>query len=145
MKEWTGQAHSLLTDCHFFNLRRAMLTVTALYDRHMKDTNITAQQFSILRHIHNGGPLSVTELSDRIGVERTTMSRNIVLLERRGYMSEQPSCGRQRQMVLTADGERIYEQALFGWKNAQKELEERLGPGRMELLEELLNELLAAE
>ena len=143
MKEKTSHAdRSLMRDCHCFNLRRAALAVTALYDRHVEAAGVTIQQFCVLRHVRDWGPVSVTELSERIGLDRTTLSRNLALLERRGLLAVQPSPGRQRPMVLTADGKKTLKRALLCWQEAQKEIEDRLGAGQMERLEELLNGLL---
>lgn len=143
MKEKTSQAdRPLMRDCHCFNLRRAALAVTALYDRHVEAAGVTIQQFCVLRHVRDWGPVSVTELSERIGLDRTTLSRNLALLERRGLLAVQPSPGRQRPMILTADGKKTLKRALLCWQKAQKEIEDRLGAGQMERLEELLNGLL---
>lgn len=143
MKEKTSQAdRPLMRDCHCFNLRRAALAVTALYDRHVEAAGVTIQQFCVLRHVRDWGPVSVTELSERIGLDRTTLSRNLALLERRGLLAVQSSPGRQRPMVLTADGKKTLKRALLCWQKAQKEIEDRLGAGQMERLEELLNGLL---
>lgn len=143
MKEKAGHAdRSLMRDCHCFNLRRAALAVTALYDRHVEAAGVTIQQFCVLRHVRDWGPVSVTELSERIGLDRTTLSRNLALLERRGLLTAQPSPGRQRLMVLTDDGKKTLRRALLCWRTAQKEIEDRLGTGQVERLEELLNGLL---
>lgn len=143
MKEKASHAdRPLMRDCHCFNLRRAALAVTALYDRHVEAAGVTIQQFCVLRHVRDWGPVSVTELSERIGLDRTTLSRNLALLERRGLLTAQPSPGRQRLMVLTGDGKKTLRRALLCWRTAQKEIEDRLGAGRVERLEELLNGLL---
>ena len=146
MKDTTRQTdRPLLKDCHCFNLRRATLAITALYDRHMENAGVTVQQFCALRHIRDAGSLSVTELSKRIGLDRTTLSRNLTLLERRGLLATQPSHGRQRRTALTLEGEKILDLALSHWRTAQQEVEARLGAERMETLEELLNLLLTAK
>ena len=131
-----------LRDCHCFNLRRATLAVTALYDRHMEEADVTIQQFCVLRHVRDWAPLSVTELSNRMGLDRTTLSRNLALLEHRGLLTAHPSPGRKRLMVLTSDGKKTLERALLYWQAAQKEIERRLGAEQMKQLEELLNGLL---
>lgn len=135
----------LLRDCHFFNLRRATLVVTAFYDRHMEAAGVTVQQFSVLRHIQALGPLSVTALSDAMGLERTTLSRNLALLDQRGLVAAQPSPGRRKLMALTPAGEETLGRALVCWQRAQESLESRLGRERMGQLEELLALLLAED
>ena len=52
-----------LRQCHCFNLRQVTLAVTALYDKYLQEAGITAQQYSILWHSKELGPLSITELA----------------------------------------------------------------------------------
>ena len=131
MKEKTSQAdRPLMRDCHCFNLRRAALAVTALYDRHVEAAGVTIQQFCVLRHVRDWGPVSVTELSERIGLDRTTLSRNLALLERRGLLAVQPSPGRQRPMVLTADGKRRSNAPCFAGRRRRRKSRTASGRGR---------------
>ena len=115
----------LTRDCHCFNLRRATLAVIALYDRHMEGSGVTIQQFSILRHVSGNGALSVTELSELMGLDRTTLSRNLTLLERRGLLTTRPSSGRRRLTTLTDKGVEALERAFVRWRSAQEEMEKR--------------------
>ena len=130
--------------CHCFNLRRATLVLTAFYDQHLKSADVTSQQFAVLRHIKHLGPVSITELSEWMGLDRTTLSRNLTLLERRGLLTTQPSHGRQKLMMLTSKGKKAFVSAMTRWEQAQKELEERLGMEQVEQLEKILEELLNA-
>ncbi|MBR5757626.1 MAG: MarR family transcriptional regulator, partial [Thermoguttaceae bacterium] len=98
--------------------------------------------FSILRHVSGNGALSVTELSELMGLDRTTLSRNLTLLERRGLLTTQPSSGRRRLTTLTDKGIEALERAFVRWRSAQEEMEKRLGKERMERLEDPLNALL---
>ena len=139
-----ASGHSPLRDCQCFNLRRATLAVTAFYDQHLKGANVTSQQFAVMRHIKLQGPLSVTELSERMGLDRTTLSRNLTLLERRGLLTTEPSRGRQRLMTLTSNGEETFAFAMTRWEHAQKELEDCLGVEQVEQLEKLLEKILNA-
>lgn len=132
----------LLRDCHCFNLRRVTLETIALYDRHLAPVGISIQQFSVLRHIDTLGPLSVTDLAERMGLDRTTLSRNLKLMERRGLLQEEPSLGRQRLLKLTPAGARTLAQARPHWQAAQEALESRLEPGQMDELERILARLL---
>lgn len=132
----------MLRDCHCFNLRRVALAVTALYDKHLADADVTVQQFSILRHIHRGDPVSITALSKLMGLDRTTLSRNLALLSRSGLVSSRAH-GRQKQLFLTPDGEAALDRAAVHWQAAQNEVENRLGSKeKMAQLEDLLAVLL---
>ena len=124
--------------CHAFNLRQASLAVTALYDKHMQISGLTIQQFSLLWHIKELSPISVTHLAEAMNLNRTTLSRNLALLKRKGFWEEEPSSGRQRQIRLTSDGLNVFMNAQGAWQAAQDELEERLGRENVTQLESLL-------
>lgn len=47
-----------LRQCHCFNLRQVTLAVTALYDKYLQEAGITAQQYSILWHSKELGPIN---------------------------------------------------------------------------------------
>lgn len=127
-----------LRPCHAFNLRQANLAVTALYDKYLHEVGVTVQQYSVLWHIKELGPLSITSLSLEMNLDRTTLSRNITLLERRGFVENVPSTGRKHVVQLTDQGEKLFLQAQTAWQAAQHELEQRLGKDGMAQLENLL-------
>lgn len=128
----------ILRECHAFNLRQANLAVTALYDAHLKKAGITIQQYSVLRHIKELGPISITELSEIMKLDRTTLSRNITLLGRRDLLDDVPSSGRKRLLCLTRQGLTVFSEAHRYWQDAQEELEQRLGKTQVQDLEALL-------
>ncbi|XOQ49763.1 MAG: Transcriptional regulator [Acidaminococcus timonensis] len=131
-----------IRECHAFNLRQANLAVTALYDRHMKKAGITIQQYSILRHVRDFGPVSITDLSEVMHLDRTTVSRNLSLLERRHFVENAPSPGRKKLIRLTTEGMDAYSEASSYWQEAQDELESRIGKTKMMQLEQLLLQLI---
>ena len=123
-----------LRQCHCFNLRQVTLAVTALYDKYLQEAGITAQQYSILWHI--------TELASAMNLDRTTLSRNITLLTKRGLLETLPSTGRRRLVQLTGQGQAVFAQAYESWQQAQQQLESRLGKKQMSQLEDLLAQLM---
>ena len=131
-----------LRQCHCFNLRQVTLAVTALYDKYLQEAGITVQQYSILWHSKELGPLSITELALTMNLDRTTLSRNITLLTKRGLMETLPSTGRRRLVQLTAQGQAVFAQAYGYWQQAQQQLESRLGKKKMSQLEDLLAQLM---
>ncbi|MBM6702624.1 MULTISPECIES: MarR family winged helix-turn-helix transcriptional regulator [Megasphaera] len=131
-----------LRQCHCFNLRQVTLAVTALYDKYLQEAGITAQQYSILWHSKELGPLSITELASAMNLDRTTLSRNITLLTKRGLLETLPSTGRRRLVQLTGQGQAVFAQAYESWQQAQQQLESRLGKKQMSQLEDLLAQLM---
>ena len=77
-----------------------------------------------------------------MNLDRTTLSRNITLLMKRGLLETLPSTGRRRLVQLTGQGQAVFVQAYESWQQAQQQLESRLGKKQMSQLEDLLAQLM---
>jgi DNA-binding MarR family transcriptional regulator len=114
--------------CACFNLRRAARLVTQRFDRAFRDAGITANQFSILMATYNQEGILLTQLARTLGTERTTLSRNVSLLERLGMVSiAMGGDRRERRITMTKQGITLLEKALPLWQKAQNEVVEALG------------------
>lgn len=131
-----------VAECHCLNLRRLTLQTIEQYDQYVRPAGITIQQFSLMRHLHFLSPISVTELAEAMGLDRTTLSRNLKVLEKKGLVCDDLPIGRQRQLMLSQEGRRVFAQAEALWQKAQHSFEDRLGPERMAQLNEILQLLL---
>src|SRR6266566_4956727 len=89
--------------CACSALRRASRAVTQHYERHFRGS----------------GPLSISELSDQLGLDRTTLSRNLRLIEDKGWIAALGQGDQRiRKMALTPKGVRKASVALAFWKRA---------------------------
>ena len=70
--------------------------------------DLTLEQFQTLKAVSASDQLSNRALSARLGVDLSTMSRNVTLLERNGYLLRSRSAedGRIVQVRLTPKGKR---------------------------------------
>ena len=128
--------------CACFNLRRAARLVTQRFDRAFRDAGITANQFSILMASYNQEGILLTKLAKTLGMERTTLSRNLSLLERRKIVSIATGGDkRERRIAITKKGIRLLERTLPLWQKAQNEVVESVGQGEWEGLLTGLNKV----
>ena len=105
--------------CACSALRHASRTVTQHYERHFRGSGLRVTQFTILATLAQTGPLSISELSVKLGLERTTLSRNLRLLENKGWVSAiNHGDQRVRRMTLTTKGRKKAVAALPVWKRA---------------------------
>ncbi len=82
-----------------------------------------APQFALMMTLEQQGPCSQADLGRRYALDKTTVSRNLKLLERNGWIaSSAVSDGRKRQFKLTASGQARLAAAKPEWKKAQNEL-----------------------
>jgi DNA-binding MarR family transcriptional regulator len=131
------------TECTGATLRRAAREVSTVFDRALAPTAIRSTQFSLLVAVHLAGEMSLSALASRLGLDRTTLTRNFKPLLRDGLLRQVKDPDRRfRRLTLTAAGERMVQRALPLWEQAQRSVIERLGQARWA---NLIRELKAME
>jgi DNA-binding MarR family transcriptional regulator len=121
--------------CACFNLRKAARAVTQLYDDALRSTGLRTTQFSLLTVVLGFGKVTITQLAEEAVMDRTTLSRNLELLERERLVVIRPGAdARVREVELTRAGHDKLNAAFPLWEQAQAELIKKLGADRMERL-----------
>jgi len=111
-------------DCICSALRRTTRAVTQHYEAAFRGSGIRGTQFTILAMLIQTEPMPISHLANHLGVERTTLSRNLRPLERRKLVSL--SGDRARLVNITPDGEKLALKTLPRWRHAQKTVGEIL-------------------
>jgi DNA-binding MarR family transcriptional regulator len=135
-------------NCVCFNLRKAARAVTQVYDDILRPTGLRATQHSLLYVIQLSGTVSVSTLAERAVMDRTTLARNLDLLEREGLVRIQAGAedARVREVSLTPAAKKKLAAALPYWEKAQAQVTGKLGTGRSgQLLSDLVATVAAAE
>lgn len=110
-------------NCLCFNLRRAARSATRGLDAALKPAGVTATQFSVLAVLARTGGLSMSGLAARLGADRTTLTRNLALMERNGLIAFAASDDlRERRARVTARGRTALKRATAPWRRFQKRL-----------------------
>ena len=126
--------------CICFNLRRASRAVSQAYDGFLQSSGLRTTQYSLLGYLVAYGPTSVTHLASGLGMDRTTLTRNLQPLERAGLIAVGTGDNRRtRRIVATDAGQAAYAQAKPLWQAAQNHFLERLTPERWRELRQLLD------
>src|SRR6516165_12335358 len=76
-------------DCNCFAVRSAARHVSQFYDQLLVPVGLRTTQFSILAKLKRHGPLTINALADQMAMDRTTLGRNILPLERDGLIEIQ--------------------------------------------------------
>jgi DNA-binding MarR family transcriptional regulator len=114
--------------CACANLRRAARLVSQLYEEAIRPTGVTGPQFTLLQALKIGRGISQKQLGEILGIDSTTLTRTLALLEKRGWLSAEPAEDRRAlRLGLTKAGEREYERVLPYWQSAQKKFKHALG------------------
>lgn len=115
-------------ECAALRTRMAARRVTRAFDEALRPTGLKVTQFSLLVAIRLGAPSSISELADRLALERTTLTRNLQLLEKDGLIALGPEGPRRaRSMRLTTKGEEVLAQGAPLWRQAQDTLVRKMG------------------
>jgi len=94
---------------------------------------MTANQFSVLMAAYDQEGILLTKLAKTLGMERTTLSRNVSLLERMGMVSTTMGDDRrERKIAITVKGIALLEEMLPLWQKAQNEVVEAIGQKKWE-------------
>jgi DNA-binding MarR family transcriptional regulator len=118
-------------NCVCFNLRRATRMVTQFYDSEMRRHGIRPTQGSILTSLQARDSWNMAELSDWLGMERTTLVRNLRPLQRDGLVQAVGGGrGNRVQLALTPKGRKQIEKLGPVWKSAQSAAVKTLGEKR---------------
>ncbi len=121
-------------DCACANLRRAARLVTQLYS-HEIGPDVEPTQFSLLTALDRHPGAGQALLGRALGLDKTTMSRNLRLMQRNGWIElASTDDGRERCYRLTPRGEKIFSSAKPGWMRAQAKLRAALRTGEWEAL-----------
>jgi DNA-binding MarR family transcriptional regulator len=122
---------SAMQNCVCFSLRRATRAVTQFYDAELRRHGIRPTQTPILTALAAKPGWSMDELSDFLGLERTTLVRNLRPLQREGWVNAAGG-GRGSRVVLsiTARGRKELEKFTPAWRSAQRSLVKTLGESR---------------
>jgi len=132
-KSLRGKEYAAVCAC--FNLRRASRAVTALYNERLASSGIRTTQLPILVALDQGGPMPLTRLARLLEMDRTTLTRNWLPLERQGLTAESPGEDRRsRVLTITETGRRALAKALPLWEEAQAQFIQAMGEGDFHVL-----------
>lgn len=132
-----------MTACYCAQLRAVGRRVSSLYDDALTPLGINIAQFSLLRKIQRCQPVSLTELARLAELDRSTVGRNVRVLERMGLVTTARGEDDQREAVITlaVRGIEMLDVATPLWDACQRAIERRLGPDKVAALQEILQSI----
>ena len=118
-------------NCVCFNLRWVTRAVTQFFDAEMRRHGIRPTQGSILASLNAKESWNMAELSDWLGMDRTTLVRNLGPLQRDGFVqADGGGRGNRVELAITAKGRKQIEKLAPAWKSAQSAVVKTLGEKR---------------
>lgn len=137
-----AEVSQIPTTCMGMHVRRASRIVTQIYDAALRPVGLVLNQFTLLVSIHLLAPVPITRLAQELFTDQTTLTRNLKLLEKQGWVAIVPGDDRRVKLVsLTVEGQTILAQALPLWEQAQVEVKQQFGAEKWQILLSLLSEM----
>lgn len=122
-----------LSNCLVLNTIAAARRRLRLYDAKLRPFGVTAQQFWLLAAIRFYPGEPVATLAQRVFLDRTSLTRNLDLLERKGLARRvSGTSGNARLCELTEPGNTVLDRLLPTWQRSRSELVQGLSDEEIE-------------
>jgi DNA-binding MarR family transcriptional regulator len=131
--------------CNCLALRQASRRVTQFYDQFLASSGLRTTQYSILAKLKRKGPMTINALAGDLVMDRTTLGRNILPLQRDGLIAVGKGRfdRRSKELRLTKSGAAHFHAAFKAWTQAQAQFERAFGIKRAKELRALMHDVTA--
>jgi len=135
----------ILATCACHRVRTAARAVTRAYDEALRPVGLRATQLSVLIAAAVDNALSITALANLMGMDRSTLTRNLRPLEAEGLITiGREGWRRSRTLEITKKGRSRLRDAMPLWEKAQRALRTKLGGRRWDVIRKDLDDLIRA-
>ena len=134
-------------ECNCLALRQATRHVTQFYDQCLAPSGLRTTQLSILAKLKRLGPLTINALARELVMDRTTLGRTMLPLERDGLIRIEDGTldRRSKELHLTKAGADRLRVARKLWSEAQMQFEAAFGADRASTLRSELRAVASSE
>ncbi len=127
--------------CNCYVIRKISLKISKIYDNALKTSGLKITQYAILKYISILKKTNLKNLSTTMDYNRSTLGRNIRILERRKLIRfNKGKDKREVEIIITNDGIKIFKIARKSWKNINDQISKNLGKNKIKMLGEILND-----
>ncbi len=139
-----ASVRTVAATCACAAIRKTSRAITQFYDAALQPSGLRATQFTLLVAVTVAEAATITDLADRLVMDRTTLVRDLRLLERQGRVSIASGRDRRTRVVtITEKGVQIMAQALPLWERAQARVVAGIGNDRVRSLDTDLASVVA--
>jgi len=124
-----------LNNCIGLRLRRLSRIVDGYYRKNLIDYDITENQLTILFLLSEIKKVEQGRIGKVLKLERSTVSRNIKLLEKKGLIKRTPEY--KPEIELTTKGKNIALELIPRWEKTMDELTAKLGDNGIQIINKL--------
>ena len=131
--------------CACQNLRRLTRLVTRMYDQELRKANIEITQSGLLTVLATVGQANQKTLSAGLAMDSTTLTRNLALLRKQGWIQVRPGKDRRERVFrLTEAGKRQVAATQSHWEEAERRFRKALGPSGWKQMQAIIAQVTNA-
>lgn len=114
--------------CLCTGLRQAAHAMTEIYDEALAPSGLKITMFRVIRRLSEADEPTISELAGIVGLDRSSLGRNLKVLEREGLVTFTGGADERSKLVqLTSRGRKALKTALPLWRSVQKRMKSSLG------------------
>jgi DNA-binding MarR family transcriptional regulator len=123
-------------DCISGKIKRSNRIIDEIFRKYIAPFGITNSQLSIMFVASKNELFTQNFISEKLFLEKSTVSRNIKLLLKKDYLKKE-----QKNIEITLKGKKLIERIIPEWKKAMKEAKQKLTLEGEDALNLLTNKL----
>jgi len=128
--------------CVAYRMRMLSRVISGIYDELLAPLQLKGSQLNVLATLARRGPAAPTDLCAVLKMDKSTLSRNLERMGKRGWLAVRPGEDNRTHLVeLTAKGTKLLQDAYPLWRKAQAEAARRLGEEGLTALNTLTKKL----
>jgi DNA-binding MarR family transcriptional regulator len=133
--------------CTCLAIRQAARHVSQFYDQHLAACGLRVTQYSILSKLKEEARLTINRLAEMMVMDRTTLGRNILPLQRAGLIAVVQGTvdRRSKDLYLTNAGKTRLSEARICWAKAQAGFDAAFGRAKDAKLRTVMRSVTSTE
>ena len=121
-KNFTNTVELITSECLAVRMRILNRTVTKIFDNALRPLGVKVSQLNVLMVVARYGPISPSNITRRLNIEKSTLSRNIERMLTHGWLKvSHGESGHTQVVALGSPGRKLIEKSLPLWKTAQEQ------------------------
>jgi DNA-binding MarR family transcriptional regulator len=135
-------AEEVRNACLGMRVSRLHRVVSRVYEQELQTAGLSLPQMEILTVlITAAGPVRQAALAAKLRAERSTVSRNLALMQKRAWVTvaETSPTGRAMSVTITGTGVAAFTRASAAWRRAQTTAAAILGADAISVLDQWLD------
>lgn len=127
---------SMREQCLGNRIGRLHRIISRRFDQRVRPVGLSLPQLEMLAVLTMRGAVAPSVIAESLAIERSTISRNVALMQRNGWVeADSATSGRTKTVSITDAGTDVLASANEAWNLAQQEVVELLGDGAIETLD----------